>query len=202
MPPPVRSTANRPKPSSFKPVATVRTGRAWSRWAASAGLSLTTVALFSLSLAPIHQFYLAWVALVPWLILLHGCRTKRGAFFWSWFTGTLFFAVNMWWLIAVSAPGAVALVGWLGLFWGVTGLIIRWCRLLPEPSASPLGALRSIVMIAATWTASEWMRGNFSILGEHGLPWLFLGHTQSPFLVACQIADLGGACMVSFWAAL
>jgi apolipoprotein N-acyltransferase len=43
------------------------------------------------------------------------------------------------------------------------------------------------------------MRGNVSFLGRQGLPWLYLGTTQSPLLVMCQIADITGVLGITFW---
>jgi apolipoprotein N-acyltransferase len=51
------------------------------------------------------------------------------------------------------------------------------------------------LFIAALWAAQEWIRGNLFT----GLPWLYLGHTQTPVLAMCQVADFGGAYAVTFW---
>ena len=55
-----------------------------------------------------------------------------------------------------------------------------------------------VVLIAATWVAQEWIRGNLFT----GLPWLFVGHTQTPVLAMCQVADLASAYGVTFWVVL
>src|SRR5436305_4772941 len=79
-------------------------------------LGLATVAMLSLSYAPLKQFYFAWVALVPWLIVVAGATSKRAAFFWSWGIGILFFSVNLWWIGYVTIPGAIALMFYMGMW--------------------------------------------------------------------------------------
>jgi apolipoprotein N-acyltransferase len=48
--------------------------------------------------------------------------------------------------------------------------------------------------LPAIWTACEWLRGTLLT----GLPFLYIGNTQSPFTAICQIADLTGAYGVSY----
>jgi apolipoprotein N-acyltransferase len=146
--------------------------------------------LLTLALAPVHQFYLAWVGLVPWLVFVHSCRSQRAAFLWSWVAGTIFFTANMWWMGYISIAGMIALMIYCGLYWGFAAIVIRGARLLSRGTAG-------VFAIAAVWVAFEWLRGNLIT----GLPWLFLGHTQSPILVMCQISDITGAYGVSFWVA-
>ena len=175
---------------------------------------LLSVLLLTLSFAPTKQFYLAWVGLVPWFCVLQACTSQRRAFLWSWLGGTLFFIANMWWLAFVTVPGMLALVIYLGLYWGLAGVIVRgfgWMnsrasRALPISSSdsqlvnqNPPGQTRRglgmVFGIAVVWVALEWIRGNFCT----GLPWLYLGHTQSPLLLFCQVADIGGVYAITFW---
>src|SRR5262245_14231845 len=97
------------------------------RWTVRLALLALRVILLSLSLAPVHQFYLAWVGLVLWLLVVSSTKTKKAAFLWSWLGGTAFFAVNMWWLWNVTGPGMVALVVYLGLFFGFFAWICVGC---------------------------------------------------------------------------
>jgi len=152
-------------------------------------LILSTVILLTLAFAPMGQFYLAWVGLAPWLVLVAETRSLKAAFFWSWITGTLFFIANMWWMAVISWPGMLALLSFCGLLWGPAALIIRKAGLLQT------GMIRGILGIAVVWTAFEWVRGIIFT----GLPWLFLGYTQTPILPVCQIADITGAYGVTFW---
>lgn len=193
------------------------------RWYGKLALLLLSVALLTFSFAPFGQFYLSWIGLVPWLLVLHRVRSQRAAFFWSWVGGIFFFTANMWWLVYVTGPGMIALMVLLGLYWALAGVVIRGAGLLPPreyrehedggsriddggtpparssilylPSSSPVF---SVLLIPAVWVGFEWLRGTWPL---QGLPWLYLGHPQTPTLVTCQIADLAGAFGVSFWVA-
>jgi apolipoprotein N-acyltransferase len=156
----------------------------------TAFLLIGCVALLTLSFAPVGQFYLAWIGLAPWLIFLAGAKSQKSAFFYSWIAGTVFFTANMWWMSYISWPGMMALMIFCGLYWGWAALIIRGAGLIDEVPAIP-----GILAIAAVWVTFEWLRG----IVFTGLPWLFLGHTQTPNLGMCQIADITGTYGVSFW---
>lgn len=196
-----------PQPRSF-------VERSWGKLTL---LTLTT-ALLTASFAPLGQFYLAYVALVPWLIVVKHSRSSLTAFLWGWLGGVIFFDANMWWLAYVTGPGLAALMAVLGLYWGVAAAIIRGTRLLEpngawsrgtaSPDAVPCrwAAMATVLFIASIWTGLEWFRGVWPL---GGLAWAYLGHTQSPVLHLCQIADFAGAHGVSFlvvmanaWAAM
>jgi apolipoprotein N-acyltransferase len=164
------------------------------RWWGKIALLLLTIALFDLSFAPFKQFYLAWVALLPWLIMLRYCRSARTAFLWSWLGGIGFFSLNIWWLVFITGPGMAALMATLGAYWAVAGAVIRGLRLL-EPRNSR-HAVASVFSTAAIWVALEWFRATWPL---GGLAWSFIGHSQSPVLALCQIADVTGVWGVSFW---
>lgn len=190
------------------------------QWYSKFGLILLTVLLLSLSFAPFSQFYLAWVGLVPWLLVVRAAGSQRAAFLWSWVAGGIFFTANMWWLAYVSAPGTVALMIVLGLYWGAAAVIIRGAGLLwtqsddgesrREHGAAPTtpscnlrrpclllaSPFSRILFLPAIWVALEWLRGNWPL---NGLPWLFMGHGQTPILPMCQIADAAGVYGISFW---
>ncbi len=95
----------------------------------------------------------------------------------------------MWWMSYISWPGMIALMIFCGLYWGAAALVIRGAGLLRRR------ILPGVLGIAMVWTAFEWIRGVLFT----GLPWLFLGHTQTPNPGMCQIADVTGVYGVSFW---
>jgi apolipoprotein N-acyltransferase len=147
------------------------------------------VVLLTLAYAPVGQFYLAWVGMVPWLVMLGSGMSLKTRFGLSWLAGTVLIIVNMWWLCAVNVLGMFALSAYCGFYWGVAALVIGGARLLEFSPAV------SVVAIASVWTALEFARGRLLT----GFPWLFIGHTQSPNLPLCQIADTLGVYGVSFW---
>ena len=185
------------------------------RWYGKLALIFASVILLSLSLAPTKQFYLAWVGLVPWLFMIGKSRSTLWTFLASWLAGILFFTANMWWLVYVSIPGMIALMIYLGLYWALAAILFRalgWVGegLRTEDSGlsknttsdsstqssvlSPQSCIFPVLGIAMGWVALEWLRGNLFT----GLPWMYLGHTQSPLPVVCQIADTFGVYGVSF----
>jgi apolipoprotein N-acyltransferase len=192
-------------------------------WYGRVAMLACTILLLTFSYAPYHQFYLAWIGLVPFLLMIRRTRSAWAAFWWGWGGGTAYFIANMWWLAYVTVPGMFALLGYLGLSWGVFAMIARAAGLLTEngkwemengkgedsrksvigrrqsPPFSIFHLPFSIVVIATVWAGCEWFRGNYPF---DGLPWLYLGHSQTPILVMCQIADVLGAAGVTFWVVL
>ncbi len=179
----------------------------WRRWSGEqVGLLLLSILFLSLSFAPVSQFYLAWVGIVPWLIMLSRCGSCRSAFLWSWLGGVAFFIVNMWWLAYVTGPGMLALMLLLGLYWALAGWMIYGAGLVRHVQAAvspsifdPPSSILCVLLIPTIWVCFEWLRANYPF---NGLPWLFLGHAQTPILAACQLADLTGVYGVSFWVAM
>lgn len=155
----------------------------------SLGLSLLSVLLFSLAFAPVGQFYLAWIALTPWIISISLSKSWKSAFFINWLAGWIFFGVNVGWLTGVTLRGTIGLTLYCGFYWGLAAVIIRGTGWLQNKRIG-----WAMVGIPATWAGLEWFRGVFL----SGFPWLFAGHTQSPLLPVCQIADLAGVYGISF----
>jgi apolipoprotein N-acyltransferase len=164
------------------------------RWYGKLLLLLAATALLTLAYAPINQFYLAWIGLVPWLVAIAHCRSYKAAVFWGWLGGTMFFIANMWWMAYVTGPGMVGLMAILAAYWGIMGAVVRFGFRQPG-----LGLRPEMLLVAFAWVSLEFIRGNFI---WKGLPWLYLGHTQTPALAMVQIADVLGVYGVSFWVVL
>jgi apolipoprotein N-acyltransferase len=175
-----RRRITKPKP----PASAAKTG-----WLAVVGLLALSVVLLTAAFAPLAQFYFAWIGLAPWLLAIYKIRRNIWAFLGGWLAGAFFFAANLWWMYAVSAPGLIALVLYCGFYFGLIALVIRRARLLE------INPLFSVLAIAAIWTAGDFIRANLMT----GFPWIFIGHTQTPILPMCQIADALGAFGVTFW---
>jgi len=184
--------------------------RPWStRWYGRSLLLLLSVALLTLAYAPMNLVPLAWIGLVPWLLVIASCQSYKSAIFWGWASGTAFFIANMWWMAYVTFPGMVGLMAILAAYWGVMAAVVFrcwgpnsefWRHSGASSSADRIRSARAPVFIIATaWTALEFIRGNFI---WKGLPWLYLGHTQSPLLPVCQIADVLGVYGITFWIAM
>jgi apolipoprotein N-acyltransferase len=151
---------------------------------------LTTAVLHFVAMAPVSQFYLAWVALVPMMLVVLTARTAKLAFFWAWMGGVISFLLALIYLVRVTIPGTIALSMYLGLYWALAGVLMR--RVVIRFGSRPV--FLWCFALPAIWTACEWLRGTLLT----GLPFLYLGNTQSPFVAFCQIADLTGAYGVGF----
>jgi apolipoprotein N-acyltransferase len=147
--------------------------------------------LLTLAFAPVGQFYLAWFGLAPLLVFVAGSATKKSAFFHTWAAGTFFFIANMWWMANITVPGMIALMFFCACYWVLATAVIRGAGLMDGNRS----AVVSVLAVPAVWVSFEWLRGNLFT----GLPWLFLGHTQTPVLATCQIADVLGVYGVTYW---
>lgn len=146
-------------------------------------LSFLTIFLLSYSFPSPCISYLAWIALVPWFIIIsNGYRI--GLF--SYLTGFLFFVFNLTWLWFVTGFGWILLALYLALYFYVFGLVIqflrRWLR-LPHLFIAPF-----------VWVAFEYLRS----FPYFGFPWFFPGHSQYLHLPLIQIADITGVYGISF----
>lgn len=134
---------------------------------------------------------LGWVALVPFLFVLHGRRPKA-AFWYGFLTGLVTNFGGFWWISEVLRD-----FGYLPPYitWPLTALNAAYQGLVFAIAAAVLARrLRHgelcIWRFAAIFTVVEWL---FPML----FPW-FLGNGQYRFLPAIQIAELGGVPAVTF----
>jgi len=153
------------------------------------GLSGLTVLAFSAIFPPVDWTFLAFVALVPWLIVVQQA-TQRAQLAISFFAGLASCLINSLWGLPITIPGYISMSIYLALYWPVLGFMIqrlqrRWS--VPFFLAVPL-----------VWVAGEYVRSWLVT----GFPWFFLGHSQASNPIMIQIADLGGAYAVSFVLAL
>jgi len=152
---------------------------------------LSTICLLALTLSfpPITLWPLALIGLTPWAVAV--CRTRRAriAHWGSFIAGTLFFLVNLRWLMPVTGLGYAALAAYLAIYWPLAAWAIRTARRVGVGLAFSL---------PVAWVACEFLRGWVMT----GFPWLFLAHAFYERLTLIQISDLTGAYGVSFLAAM
>jgi len=149
-----------------------------------AAMSGVTLLLAWAAFPPADLAPLAWVALVPWLILIGRQRPLRAGA-WSLALGWAFFLLSIHWIRFVTPPGWIALAFYCGLYWAVAGVGIAWLRTRRVP------VLLSAPLLI---TALELLRSRLLT----GFPFIFMGHTQYRFLPIIQVADLAGVYGVSF----
>ena len=149
-------------------------------------LALLSAALLTLAFPPVNFSPLAHVALVPLLVMATRAATSGRVFRAAWVGGTIFFAVNLYWVWPVTMAGYIALMPYLGLYWAV----FAWgARRIGLATRLPLTILAPLL-----WVPLELVRAWLLT----GLPWIFIGHTQYENLTLIQTSDLVGAYGPSF----
>jgi apolipoprotein N-acyltransferase len=145
--------------------------------------------LLWLSYSPASAGWLAWVALVPWLMLVRAGVATWRRYILAWLSGLLFFVPALQWM-RVAHP--TMFYSWLCLAWYCSWyfLLALWLlRRLDRRTGWPL-----TLTVPLVWTALEFLRSNFA----GGFAWYLLGHSQHDFLPVVQIADLAGVAGVTF----
>lgn len=151
-------------------------------------LAATSGALLYASYFPLDLGELAWVALVPFCLMICTDARPWKLFLAAWLAGLVFFVPALQW-IRVAHP--MMFTAWVGLAFYCSillPLILFLTRSLLRRGIPLAFALPSV------WVGIEWVRG--TALG--GFAWYFLGHSQHHVLPLIQVADLGGAYAVSF----
>jgi len=134
---------------------------------------------------------LAWVGLVPGLMLMAAAPTRREAVVRGWWFGTGYLAATMYWLIPNLGPGLlVVAIGWASCGQG-TGLAV-WATLRPPVTAARAAA--ALALVPSAWLMTEWVRSWQGIGG----PWSVLGASQWQHPVILALAAVGGVWLVSF----
>jgi apolipoprotein N-acyltransferase len=163
----------------------------WIRHVAAAVASglLLAAALPSLDLSA-----LAWVGLVP-LLLVTRRSSVRSAFLTGWLAGITFFVAVTYWIVhtighytALPAPLAAVLLllmsAVLGLYFGAFAGGVRWMQ---------RRALPWVYLAPALWVVLEWMRAWFVV----GFGWGTLATSQWRFTDLVQMVEVTGVYGVS-----
>ena len=162
-------------------------GRPWRMRAAAVACGLLPVLAFPKP----SIWWLAWFALVPWLIVVRRAPSAREAAIRGWWGALAFLLASHYWLFPSTTfflPVLAAVVAMLWLPWAV----LTWW-LLADPLSGRRVAASALVLPAAwliTEAAREWSGFND--------PWGLLGATQWRSPVFLAPASLGGVWLVSF----
>lgn len=163
--------------------------RAWLRSPVFVYAAIGAVLLWA-SLPPVDLWPLAWVAPIPWLLLvrrpeLPGRRPYRTL----WVVGFAFWLAALHWL---RLPHWATSFGWLALSFYFAFYVPVFIGL----SRVAVHRLRIPLMLGApvVWMGLELARGHLLT----GFTMASLGHTQYRWIELIQISDLAGAYGVSF----
>ena len=152
-------------------------------------MCVLTAVLLTICFPPFGRWYLAYVALVPWLLALAGESSRRWTLLWGWLGGLIFWAVNLYWLWWITLLGYAAAVLYLSVYWLVAACLIR----AAVRRNWPLWLVTPVI-----WVALEYARAYVI----SGFPWFYLAHSQYARVPLIQIADLTGHYGLSFFVAM
>ncbi len=160
------------------------------------GIALLSSAILILSFPNFNLWFLAWLGLVPLLVLIGKGIKPWPAFFIGWLFGSVFFYGTCYWLTysmihfggipawiayPMLAPGAIVLGLFPGFFLAILARAVRcWGH-------------NALLLSPIIWAAMEWAR-----LGVTGQLWNAIGYSQGfhPWLL--QPARYGGVYAVGF----
>ncbi len=157
----------------------------WRRRGLLALACLSSVALLIFSHTPCDQWYLAYVALVPWTLALASSDQSKWTMFWASVAGLVFWFSSVYWLSWVTLEGYIGLAVYLSVYWYVAARLVR----LSSRSNVPLALALPVI-----WVALEYARAYVI----SGFPWFNLAHSQYARTSLIQVADVTGQYGVSF----
>ncbi len=163
--------------------------RPW-HWAALLAGALPVLAFPSLNLE-----FLAWVGLVPGLLLLRASPSGREAAVRGWWLGTGYLLLALYWLLPNVGPALLLVAIVIGVPWAGFGYA-AW-RLLGGGDGTGAGlrrGLAAIVVLPSCWVVIDWLRSWQGIGG----PWAVFGASQWQHPVVLSLAAVGGIWLITF----
>src|SRR5688572_11989225 len=159
-------------------------------------LALASSILLILSFPNFDYWPLAWLGLVPLLLVIARRPASKRSFFLGWLTGAVFFYGSCYWLTysmihygGIPAWAAYLLLAPVPIFVGLFPALFA----LSVARAVRVWGMRALFIAPFGWTALEWAR-----LGLAGQLWNALGYSQAFQPTLIQPARWGGVYAVSF----
>lgn len=160
-----------------------------SRWGRGAA-AVAAGALPALAFPAPALWWLAYLALVPWLLLVRSARTNRRAALDGWLGGAGFMLAAHHWLLPSLHVFILVLAALLGLLWAPWGVLVR-SLLHGAPGVRRCAA--ALVLVPSGWLMVELVR-SWEYLGG---PWGLLGASQWQVPPALRLASIGGVWLLS-----
>ena len=155
--------------------------------AARIALSVLSGVLLALAFPTFGLPPIVWVAVVPLLFAVEGCR-GRASYRLGFLAGLVFAAGRLWWLVTIFGPFAVALFAVLALWPGVFCAVFAAAR-------RRWGILGAALLCPVAWVGMEFFSGECYYFK---FTWLCLGYSQVANVVTRQFASLAGVYGLSF----
>lgn len=163
---------------------------------AEVSLVIASALLLILSFPNFELWWLAWIGLVPFLLVVARSLPAGRAFLLGWLWGAVFFYGTCWWLTypmihyaRISAwlayPLLVLPIALVAVFPALFSLLLS--RLVAR------FGIRATLMAPFLWVACEWAR--YAVTGQL---WNALGYSQAFQPMLIQPARWGGVYMISF----
>lgn len=151
--------------------------------------------LMWLAQPPFKAWPLAWVALVPWILISQRPTLTRRNY------GLVYLVAFAYWALTMQGlrhahPALYA--AWLALAAYLAAYPILWIWLVRAANRLPRFSLPPWLTVPVVWVGLEWVRNHLLT----GISAVMLGHTQADVAPVIQIADLFGSYGVSFVVAL
>lgn len=156
-------------------------------------VSLLTAGLLWASFTPLDFGPLAWIALVPLLLLVRIPERTRLMYFALYMGGLAFFVPTLQWM-RLGDPSMYIAWTALSLYLAMYFPVCIWlARVGVHRLKMPLA-----LAVPVAWVGLEYLRAHLMT----GFSWYYLGHTQYRFVELIQISDVTGAYGVSFLVAM
>ncbi|MFD4528321.1 apolipoprotein N-acyltransferase [Streptomyces sp. NPDC058470] len=136
-------------------------------------------------------WWFAYVALVPWILLVRSAPTGKRAAYDGWLGGLGFMLAVHHWLLPSLNVFTVAIAALLGALWAPWGWLVR--RFLGG-APSPGQVAAALVVLPSGWLIVELVRSWQGLGG----PWGLLGSSQWQVGPALRLASVGGVWLLSF----
>lgn len=136
-------------------------------------------------------WWFAYVALVPWMLLIRTAPTGRRAAYDGWLGGFGFMLAMHHWLLPNLHVFTFVIAALLGALWAPWAWLVR--RFLAgEPTGRRVAA--ALLVLPSGWLMIELVRSWQGLGG----PWGLLGSSQWQVEPALRLASLGGVWLISF----
>ena len=153
-----------------------------------AGL-LASALLLTVIQSPISLSALAWVSLVPFVLVCSPTAKPKPLALAAYLISLLYWLGNLYWIFPITVVGWAAFCLYTALLWPILALCLRFCRIKKVPL---------FLAVPVLFVGAERLQGLF--LG--GFFWRFLAHSQYANITLIQIADIFGAAGLSFLVAM
>lgn len=148
-------------------------------------------ALPALALPAVSWWWLAWIGLVPLMLVVCAAPTARSAGVRACVGMAGYVLATQYWLLPSSGPLLLVLATGLGALWAPWGVAVHRCLRAPLTTRRIVAAT---AVVPSAWVLAEAVR---SVPGLGG-PWALLGASQWNQPATLASASLGGVWLTSF----